>query len=276
MSKEVYNLDDLEKTNKLYEEHLEAVENSRKEMEEHPDEPDYKIKFKEAILKANFFGSETYFTQGAYFHVVASQQLNITNLPISVDELMDSFIENIGDMLKEIRHYQKEINAHCTDNNVNLCRKDICIEAVGKFSKYLTRALDALHRIQDTKLDFVPKFMIDGKTLIYDKAKITQIFKESNEIRERSKGKRMSIQRKSTVSVKDATIIFENMVNLFSDFGMNVYCRLDDIRSKILIFLKAVIAEQYSNKPQSGGVNSMSYHKYKKYKTKYIQLRDSL
>jgi len=85
--------------------------------------PDFELRrqYKDAISTANFYGAETYFTQGAFMHVVGEIQSNLKQLPITRDEYVDSFIENIGDTLKE---------------------KDM-----DKMSKYFARAMHALLKL---------------------------------------------------------------------------------------------------------------------------------
>jgi len=83
--------------------------------------------YKNAIAQANFFGNETYFTQGAFFHVVGEMQSHYS-IQITPDELLDSAIENFADVLKETQHY-KDIDSFLTHS-----------------SKYLQRFFDALFR----------------------------------------------------------------------------------------------------------------------------------
>lgn len=79
---------------------------------------------------ANYYGWETYLTRGAFFHVVGIMQSKMTELPITVNEYMNSYIENIADMFKII-------NAH----------SGICMDLVIEVSKYYSRALDALYNV---------------------------------------------------------------------------------------------------------------------------------
>ena len=88
--------------------------------------------YKQQIALSCFYGNETYFTQGAFFHVVGTMQAKI-NPPTTVNELVDSLIENLGDFVKEAHH------------------ADTVYELVIKGSKYLTRIVDAIVRITVAK-----------------------------------------------------------------------------------------------------------------------------
>jgi hypothetical protein len=126
----------LKENNLAYVEVLREVNKLRLEMMNKPKSEEAQYKYKTAISKSNYFGSETYFTQGAFFHVVGQIQSNLKDLNISLNEYVDSFIENIGDVFKEVKHYKK----FNTD-------KDVCYKMVIKLSKYLVRALLAVKHL---------------------------------------------------------------------------------------------------------------------------------
>jgi len=92
------------------------------------------LKYKNLIANAMFFGNETYFTQGAFFHVVGIIQMQsakmITN--ITNDELMDSVIENFAYLYLEF-----------------VAAKNIWY-FISLSSKYLVRIFDGIDRINGT------------------------------------------------------------------------------------------------------------------------------
>lgn len=58
---------------------------------------------KNQIAKTMFYGNETYFTQGSFFHVVGNIQ-GQKNIPLTRDEYYHSIIENFGYLLMELEH----------------------------------------------------------------------------------------------------------------------------------------------------------------------------
>jgi hypothetical protein len=76
------------------------------------------VVYEDAVSRANYYGAETYFTQGAFLHVVGEIQMRLVGIPITVDQYLDSFVENVGECLRNTE----------TDH----------------MSKYLARAMDAL------------------------------------------------------------------------------------------------------------------------------------
>jgi len=95
------------------------------------DLPELKRKYQNAISEANYYGSETYLTRGAFFHVVGRMQVKIDKLPISTDEYIDSYIENIADVLKTVDRFETTP----------------CRELIVEISKYYYRAKDAWYNI---------------------------------------------------------------------------------------------------------------------------------
>ncbi len=87
----------------------------------------------EKMSRANYYGAETYFTQGAFLHVVGEIQMKRRDLTITLDQYMDSFVENIGECLKEIPATAK-------------CERD----TTDHMSKYFARAMDALIKARPT------------------------------------------------------------------------------------------------------------------------------
>ena len=89
--------------------------------------------YKDSLSLTNYFGNEMYFTHGAFIHIVANTQSKM-NIPLTKNEYMDSFIENMGDLFKELNHY---------DNPKEL----ICPILTEKLSKYFSRASNALVKL---------------------------------------------------------------------------------------------------------------------------------
>lgn len=91
--------------------------------------------FNNFISYVNFNGSETYFSRGTFLHVVVNLQMcqntfkskfeHDERLVLTTDEYLDSFIENMADLLQ---HYNKK--------------------------KYLDRAIDALEFLELTKIQY--------------------------------------------------------------------------------------------------------------------------
>jgi hypothetical protein len=100
-------------------------------------------RYKEAICVSNYYGAEMYFTQGAFLHVVGELQGGFQDFPITLAEYGDSFVENLGDCLKELQK----------DDYYKTCEKTL-----DRISKYFSRAMHALFRsreISDPKNAFV-------------------------------------------------------------------------------------------------------------------------
>lgn len=89
-------------------------------------------KYKDMIGHAMIFGNETYFTQGAFFHVVGILQLKIPSMTkiITKNELVHSIIENYSYLYME---YQQAKDKYYF---------------IALSAKYLVRILDAIERIK--------------------------------------------------------------------------------------------------------------------------------
>lgn len=94
-----------------------------------------KFHYKDSLSRANYFGNEMYFTQGAFIHVVMNIQSKV-NIPMTKHEYMDSFIENMGDCFKVLNDYEKGEN-----------EKPLCQKIMESVSKYFSRATDALVKL---------------------------------------------------------------------------------------------------------------------------------
>lgn len=100
--------------------------------------PKAKRDYQNAISTANYYGSETYLTRGAFFHVVGKLQSEITELPITLNEYVNSYIENIADILKTIKSLDIERDG------------TTCMNLIVEISKYYYRALDAIYHVAVT------------------------------------------------------------------------------------------------------------------------------
>lgn len=246
--KKIGDFDNISKMNKMYNKMLTRVKLTREKMEMYPNSLFHKITYKDAESHANFFSSESYYTQGAFFHVVARNQMNIKTLQITENELLDSFIENIGDFMKDIKHMSR----------VN------CLEVVIKLSKYWMRFLDAIILIQEVKPDYKIKFY-NSDVLI--KAKETATY-----IRKNIRGKKLVEDCKeefdSCIEIKTAEIKIKELLDILSI----PECNVELIKDKTLDFLVSVLKTHY--KVINGRMDGGEYFdKYVKYKTKYLELK---
>lgn len=133
-------LNNLSFMNRKYEQELDELSKVREEFDMADREETMKQKgreLKHQISRSNFFGNETYFTQGAFMHVVGKLQSNFTNLPVKPNEYVDSFIENSSEVLKEFHHFHKDPGAD---------------RMISEASKYLIRVADAGVKILDAGL----------------------------------------------------------------------------------------------------------------------------
>lgn len=115
-------------SNQKYAKCMHKVGELRKKFRNGEGNDDMILNYKEALANANFYGSETYFSLGPFYHVVVRQQMEATTMPIEFDEYIDSFIENMGDVFKLLNQTY-----------------EVCTAAVVDISKYWFRALDALN-----------------------------------------------------------------------------------------------------------------------------------
>lgn len=124
---------DIKRLNKAYVKSLYKVARLKAVMAETTAvDPRLRRRYKEAICVSNYFGSEMYFTQGAFLHVVGELQGGFKGFPITPDEYGDSFVENLGDCLKEL--------LYASDKVLD------CDETINHISKYFSRAMHALFR----------------------------------------------------------------------------------------------------------------------------------
>ena len=93
------------------------------------DESCLKRHYKNTLSRANYFGNGMYFTQGAYMHVVGNIQTKL-KVPITKNEYIDSFIENMADLFKELNNGEES-----------------CPKTLKTISKYFSRATDALVKL---------------------------------------------------------------------------------------------------------------------------------
>ena len=106
-------------------------------------------KLKDIMSHCNFFAVESYFTQGAFYHIVVregkKQKINMMYY-----EYLDSFIENIGDALKDVNTIQMNPKyKHLTEV------KDKMNIGIIKSSKYLMRVFMALKNLYEIILNIL-------------------------------------------------------------------------------------------------------------------------
>lgn len=119
--------------NKMYVKKIKEIETYYKKFKNSRRSIDI-VKYKELIASAMFFGNETYFTQGSFFHVVGIVQMKMPNVIkiITKQELMHSIIENFSYLYME---YVEAKDAYYF---------------IGLSAKYLMRILDAIEKINGT------------------------------------------------------------------------------------------------------------------------------
>jgi hypothetical protein len=138
--------------NSRYDEELAKLANKKATMENNPHNEDYKLEYKDQVSMANYFAAEAYLTQGAFFDIVGGQSHYDGVVHITTpDEFLDSFIENIGDFLKEYKHMRIS-----DSNNIKECKRFIV-----QSSKYLYRASEALGKINNTKINNIKISKLD-------------------------------------------------------------------------------------------------------------------
>lgn len=219
--KKVGDFNSLATMNKIYNSMLLRVKKAREQMEMFPKSLLHKITYKDAESHANFFSSESYYTQGAFFHVVVRDQMNIKSVDITENELLDSFIENVGDMIKEIKH----------SANVN------CSEVVVKLSKYLMRLLDAVVAIQKKQ----PGCMINKMSV----DEIVDARQTAVDIRKNIRGKKIADNCKGeTDACVERSVVNARVKDLLRSLKID-RCALVDIKSWMMEFLVDVLYAHY-------------------------------
>lgn len=126
-------------SNRKYERALAILNRARVAMEARPADERLRLAYKNAVSRANYYASESYFSQGPFVDVVMNTQSG-ARLPVTRAEYLDSYLENMGDMLKVIGHAEGE---NCVRNVVDM-------------SKYWSRALQACGHVQSA----VPEALI--------------------------------------------------------------------------------------------------------------------
>jgi hypothetical protein len=228
--------------NKKYNLQLNKVKISRKNLEEHPNNILFKINFKDAESEANYYSSESYYTQGAYLHCVADLQSGVTSIRASNNELIDSMLENCGDLFKELNKFE---------------HKESYTKIVIKVSKYWMRIIDALIKIN--KKDFLSNYNLKKMLKIIDNIRISlrgKILVEKNLSKKLSKNK-------DEVDIKDANIKVNEMLDL-----LNIKKNLLHIRTYFFKFIIDVLKEYYllPHKDMSikgGNISNVSNMNYK-------------
>lgn len=130
-------------------------------------------KYQDAISLANYYANESYFTRGAFFHIVGQQQSGINSLPILYDEYVDSLIENVAETLRTINVYKNKV----------LASKYNCFDLLIDISKYYFRSKDALLRLQELSGEIDPV----TENLRNDLGNIVTKFRGNPDIKEMTK-----------------------------------------------------------------------------------------
>lgn len=154
----IQDINNIQARNDKYVEELKKESMKRQELLKNPTSEKLQLSLKTAICTSNFYASEGYYTQGAFFHVVGLLQTAL-RIHITYDELLDSFFENIGDTLKIVK-------------NDNLQDEQKCYSEIISSSKYLYRAINALLLIikrDKTKLKSFQKIINDNTNNILNK-----------------------------------------------------------------------------------------------------------
>jgi hypothetical protein len=128
----------MQASNDLYAASLNLLE---EDLRKDPGQVD-KIKFEQS--SANLFANESYNSQGPLLHILGVMQLMGKNDQLSANlrerltknQLLDSLNEQVGDALKDLKHYQQTDPATAFG------------EALYKSAKYVERAVDAVTTLQ--------------------------------------------------------------------------------------------------------------------------------
>lgn len=141
--------DNVQLMNKAYEQVLKDTQSAEDALlaieESAPNRDELGVEFKELVSKSTYYAQEAYLTVGAFFHVVGQTQRRLASVPVTAAEYFDSFMENVGDALKEVHGLEdtalEELNKNdCTDNMVRM-------------SKYYFRSMDALARLDAASVE---------------------------------------------------------------------------------------------------------------------------
>lgn len=187
-------VNDLSAMNSQYEKELNKLSKMRLEFDIADSIEEVKQKgreLKNQISRANFYGNETYLTQGAFNHVVGKMQSGFINLPIERHEYVDSFIENSSELVKEYSIHLNDVNADRT---------------VTESSKYMIRASQAA-------LELIDMGLFDGSEMKTSaKKKMEEAFKLSQTIRSfRSTGNKFSHEKQLEIIDK-----FYNLIGIIT------------------------------------------------------------
>lgn len=273
-SKKLGDPNNLNLMNKKYNDMLMRVKRTRRRMETHPKNVLYKISYKDAESHANYFSQDSYYTQGAFNHSVGLLQMGIKELEITNNELIDSCIENTGDLIRELNRLQNKIKKAKLDiksgRSLNRsCARTVyeekeCVTGVIKVSKYWMRLLDSILRIQLN----VPDFEVGS----FSRSVINKAKDDTEHLRLELRGKKLEKDCKSAkcVNILVATNKVKELLDMF-----HISSSLNDVRKNMINFLLLVLEAHYKGtKGQSGG--DLYLYKYIKYKNKYLQLKTGL
>ena len=273
------NMSDLAVMNQKYEEMLEKMDEKRAAFEAVNFDIDLAREFKNSVATSNFYGNETYFTEGALGHTVGVLQKLIPNYPLNVHLLITSILENYGDFIKELYHEQDPQDAFVHS------------------SKYLGRIANAVYIISERdllthtsttidKLDksiFLLLQLVKGqlRTNIYNRQSIIQQLSQIQALVQPSQQNKIIQIIQNIQDPVDKTKLNQDMLAIFNNLTS---ARAGNIRLKktngSVTFAKNVYDVMLANtlNAYSRYMDETSdfYGKYRKYKKKYNDLKDEI
>lgn len=200
--------DDPKTLNLLYIEMLKENQKYKKKMLAYrPSDPEeannLKFHYKDSLSRANYFGNEMYYTQGAFIHVVMNIQSKI-NIPVTKNEYMDSFIENMGDLFGILNKHDPE--------------KDSCLDLIEKISKYFSRATDALIKLGFLELKDIYEISEDIRVNVRNKEKKTSCQELEPECLTFSKAEKVTISLLTELGLENCSQLRAYMFNFLDKY----------------------------------------------------------
>lgn len=176
-----------------------------------------KRRYQESISKANYYGNETYFTRGAFFHIVGQQQIGVEILEITLNEYINSYIENVGDVLKVVEDVLNESDGF------------VCYDLVVEMSKYYYRSMDALYEIA-----------IRSPESLYDLEQIIEDRNIAEEINTKLRGKQICSDD------NDDCVPLEEALSLYYEFVETIGFNCETFRIDLLNQTIMNVQKQYN------------------------------
>lgn len=186
--------------------------------------------YKTKISETNLFANESYFTQGAFLHVVGNIQAGM-GFDISIYEYIDSVIENSGDIIKEVNLF------------AGLYRDDAQVNFLLHVSKYVIRLLDATTNVYKKALNDTSS---NKSTLV--KRKLLQESIEINEYYEKIFNDFRTAKKKNK-KPKEIRALVERFYKLITKHSNILSHTVLDLSSFILeVFITRFFDYLYSSK----------------------------